>query len=358
MNKTVIRILLVSALPPPVGGDSTWAKNYLEYARKNNLQIDHVNTSLIGKRAKTTSDNFNLIDELKRCKRIWNQVNKKTKENKYSVAHVCVNCSPKGLIRDYISVKKITKKKIPVIIHCHCDVKDQIKNSKFGIKYFKKIGKLANLIFVLNKNSYDYVSTLTKTKIVIMPNFINENYLKERSTIAKHISKIVFVGHIRKTKGVDEIIEAAKVYKEITFTMIGPLTNDYSREQIALIPKNVVLLGTKSHQEIIKYLDESDAFIFPSYTEGFSVALLEAMSRSLPIIATKVGANEEMLENKGGILIQSRSKEQLIDAIKKIDNQNTRQEMSIWNYEKVKNEYTIKQVVQKMLDWYNDIKKN
>ena len=358
MNKNSLRILLVSALPPPVGGDSTWAKNYLEYATNNNIQIEHVNTSLIGKRAKTTSDAFNLFDELKRCKSIWRQINTKLRNNNFSVAHVCVNCSPKGLIRDYISVKKIAKKNIPIIIHCHCDVEDQIKSNKIGIKYFKKIGKLAKLIFVLNKKSFKYVTTQVNTKVMVMPNFINENYLNRKTNIAPQIKKIVFVGHIRKTKGIDELVEAAKTQTEITFLLIGPLTNDYSNEQTSLLPKNIFLLGTKTPKEITKYLDESDVFVFPSYTEGFSVALLEEMSRGLPVIATNVGANEEMLENKGGIIIQEKNEKQLIEGIERIKNQKLRLEMSDWNYNKVKNEYTIKQVVQKMLNCYIEIIKN
>ena len=84
------------------------------------------------------------------------------------------------------------------------------------------------------------------------------------------------------------------------------------------IPNNVKFLGNKKHEEIIYYLDQADVFVFPSYSEGFSLALLEAMSRGLPIIVTDVGNNKELLENKigkGGIIIDPRDKFALYNAM-------------------------------------------
>ena len=59
-------------------------------------------------------------------------------------------------------------------------------------------------------------------------------------------------------------------------------------------------------QKLQKYLDKADVFLFPSYTEGFSISLTEAMASGLPCIASDVGANQDMLENHGGILIKTK----------------------------------------------------
>ena len=50
MHRRCLRILLLSPLPPPVGGIASWTKRYLEWARNNGLDVDIVNTAVIGQR--------------------------------------------------------------------------------------------------------------------------------------------------------------------------------------------------------------------------------------------------------------------------------------------------------------------
>jgi len=65
---------------------------------------------------------------------------------------------------------------------------------------------------------------------------------------------------------------------------------------------NIQFLGAQN--EISKYLGNSDAFVRPTYHDGFSLALIEATMLSCPIIATAVGGNIEIVKNnETGILI-------------------------------------------------------
>ena len=49
---------------------------------------------------------------------------------------------------------------------------------------------------------------------------------------------------------------------------------------------------------IFRILLAMDGYICASHTEGFSNAILEAMASGLPIVATKVGGNSEIIKNK------------------------------------------------------------
>ena len=67
---------------------------------------------------------------------------------------------------------------------------------------------------------------------------------------------------------------------------------------------------------VTKSLAAADVFILPSCWEGLPIALLEAMSAGLPVIATRVeGVDEVVEEGVHGALVQPESTEELVKAI-------------------------------------------
>lgn len=63
------------------------------------------------------------------------------------------------------------------------------------------------------------------------------------------------------------------------------------------------------------YLQAADLFVFPSWHENLSNALLEAMSFSLPVLATAVGGNVEVLRKGGGVLVPAQNPEAMMAAL-------------------------------------------
>ena len=90
------------------------------------------------------------------------------------------------------------------------------------------------------------------------------------------------------------------------------------------LENKIKLLGRKSKQEIISILQESDVFISSSSSENFSVAVLEALSAGLPVVATLCGGIKECIDEKNGLLVPVEDVNALADAIvnicKNIDN--------------------------------------
>ena len=353
MEKKDLRILLVGPLPPPPGGDSTWDKQYLNYSRINNYNVKIVNTSVIGKRSLNVNDRFSIYDEFKRSLFIWCNIRNLIKEYQPDIIHFNSNISPKGIIRDYISSIIIKKRKIPFIIHCHTNVGYKLKNNKISNYLLKKFFNNANKIIVLNTNSLNYSKKITMTPICIIPNFIDlYNFKGNDYKVNEKISNVIFVGHVRKEKGIDELLIAAKKFHDIQFNILGPITDDYKNY---IFDSNVNAIGSVTYYEVIDHIKKNDIFIFPSYTEGFSLALLEAMAVGIPIIATDVGANKDMIEDKGGIIIPPKDYQSLIDAINELKEVNKRKYMSKWNIQKVKKYYDIDVVISELRRLYVEV---
>ena len=350
-----MRILLVSPLPPPTGGIATWSLKFLEYCQNNNINVVTINTAIIGKRGKSYGSKRNPFTEIYRLVKIIRSIIKIIKKNEISVAHVNSSCSKLGIFKDYLIVNKLAKKKLPIIFQCHCNIRDQINNNIIQKFFLKRICKKVNLVMTLNIDSLNYIKEMGIINYKIFPNFIDDDFLiSAPKKINEKISKVVYVGHVSIEKGVQEIFWTAERFKDIQFILLGSIHHGIDTVRI---PNNVQLLGNKKHEEIIHYLDLADVFIFPSYSEGFSLALLEAMSRGLPIIATDVGNNKELLENKGGkggIIISSRNKLALYNAMILIKDKEIRKKFSLFNYRNSK-KYAKSIVLGNLITIYNTI---
>ena len=108
---------------------------------------------------------------------------------------------------------------------------------------------------------------------------------------------VTYVGRLESVKGVDDFLAAAAPLKEdfpdLSIQVVGwykeghPLVEQYQRQ--------VTFTGLRD--DIPDILATSDIFVLPSYSEGLSNALMEAMSSSCACIATDVGGNAFLIQN-------------------------------------------------------------
>ena len=134
-------------------------------------------------------------------------------------------------------------------------------------------------------------------------------------------------------KGIKYLIEAAKNLRNIKLIIIGK--------------------GNCFMPDAYKYLKAFDVFVLPSIKEGFPWVILEAMAAEIPIIATKVGAIPEIIQDgKNGILIEPKNPQQIVDAITKLlNNEHLRKGLA----EQGKNTVIEKFNLDKMIKQYEDL---
>ena len=99
-----------------------------------------------------------------------------------------------------------------------------------------------------------------------------------------------------------------------------------------------------------RYLQAFDVYVSPSVKEGFSWAVLEAMAAKVPVIATRVGAAPEMIEDgKNGFLVEPANSVKITKAILKLQNNDRlRQEFAIQGHQTVLKQFDLDKMVREV----------
>jgi len=348
LDKT-FKVLIAGPIPPPTGGDSIWLKSFANCLASIGINHIIVNTSVIGSRFSNNKSGRNLIYEIIRCFKIWLSLVFGIMMYKPSIIHYNSNCAPLGLVRDFLSLFIIRLFSIPLIMHCHANIPISINKSSIGRYFLVKCIKKSSCVFVLNKRSLRYTNVFTNNKCYIVSNFIDSNYVAKSKIINKKIENAIFVGHVIESKGIFELLQVAKIFTNVNFACAGLVLIDLKN---ICVSKNVIFLGDVSRDYLTDLYAKADIFIFPTYNEGFSMALLEAMAMGLPVVTTRVGANYEMVGIEGGVLIKVKSTQDIIQAILYLNDQELREQISFNNINKVKSNYTNEIIIPTILQYY------
>ena len=128
--------------------------------------------------------------------------------------------------------------------------------------------------------------------------------------------RILFLGRICREKGIGELLGVMPSLKErfpdVRLYLGGIFEDPELKGQVEALSGCTEWIGWVSGEEKEKYLRECDIFVLPSYFEGQSVAILEAMAYSCTVVASNVGGIPQMIvEGKTGILIEPRNAQDL-----------------------------------------------
>ena len=321
-----MKVLLVSPLPPPMGGIATLTKRIIDNMSSADVEFECVNIAHKVDKTNNNITNYGKMESIKILCRSLISVFFKCVKKKCDIIHIN-SSSGSGSLRDYLIERVANKFHIPVIIHYHCNIEDAVNKNKIAQKLCDRCFSLAAYILVLNKSSQKFIMARGYNSIIVS-NGISKNLIVSKHLINENIGNVVFTGRVSKAKGCLELYECAKLNPQITFNLAG-LIDENIEDQLHQL-NNIKLLGSLKHEEVIDLLDKADVFIFPTYTEGFSISLLEAMARGVPCITTNVGANEDMIENKGGVIIEPQNSQALVMALKEIKEPEVRKSMSMF----------------------------
>ena len=205
-------------------------------------------------------------------------------------------------------------------------------------------------------------------KIEIVRCGVDLEKFKVRDKRVKNIPPIIItVSWFRPVKALNVLSEALVILDSmgVDFSAVVIGGGDEGREEFihtlekAKITEKVSLTGKIPRDAILGLLADADVFVHPSISEGIPVAIMEAMALRLPVIASDIMGNPEIIEDgKTGFLVPKSDPKSLAIKLKELLlNEDLRIEMGRNGREKISKEYNLKKNVvslEKIFKRYNN----
>jgi glycosyltransferase involved in cell wall biosynthesis len=249
---------------------------------------------------------------------------------------------------------------VPMIIAEEIGIPSQKRIAKYIFKY---IYRLSNFVIGNSKLVIKYLideNQINPKKTRLIPNPLIFNELPKSIIKNKDKFSLVSVSRVEPVKNIEAIINVIYKLKKkyaIEYLIIGDgsqikyLKNLTSRLNLEA---NIIFLGFI--EDPIEYLMQSDLFVLNSFSEGFSNSLIEAMYCGIPVISTRVGAAEDIIDDgKNGWLIAPDSESELFRTIKGIFELSSekRNKVGLNGRNKVVQEYSLKRHTEQLIDIYS-----
>ena len=135
---------------------------------------------------------------------------------------------------------------------------------------------------------------------IIQPSQLTQTWLVNRKKIKPSKPKLLYVGRIRKEKGIFSLAKIISKDLDLKLQIVG---NDESKSRIS--QSNIEVSKIEfDEQKLIQFYDNHNIFILPSFTEGYPMVVLEALARLRPTIVFKEIAH--IVEDKKGVFVSER----------------------------------------------------
>ena len=192
----------------------------------------------------------------------------------------------------------------------------------------KRYLRSADMIHVISREEEQILLQLfpdLRAKIVFIPNGIvdpmageiekpSDDFVSRIKSIQRKGSFVyLFLSRINRKKGIDILVDAFEqlskdLGEKVQLIIAGPVDDDSFALQERLASYswgNIHLFDVVTGANKAFLLNQVDAFVLPSYSEGFSIAALEALAYSKPaILSTRVGFSTELISANAALICE------------------------------------------------------
>ncbi len=183
-------------------------------------------------------------------------------------------------------------------------------------------------VFCLNRAEREFLAGrgwAQRERIEIVPNAAPEVLLSLPARNTRSARRLLFLGQWLEGKGIRDLIPAfaalAAERPELVLACVGTRASEEAvrADFPPRLRARVVVVPDADRGEIATAFEEADLFVFPSLSEGSSLALLEAMAAGLPIVATPVGSAPDLLrDGESALLVPAESPDSIAAAIRRL----------------------------------------
>ena len=216
------------------------------------------------------------------------------------------------------------KYNIPTYVTAHGPGVNTLPNISFFRKQIKKVLEKSDKVLGVSQDLVNKINALNiddiQKKTSVHLNAVDIEKFKENSSKSKNKKPVVvYVGALEKIKNIDLLLDAKKqsiIDYELVLVGDGPESNKLKKRVKNENIKNVKFLGYRRDVENI--LPQTDLFVLPSFSEGLSIAVIEALACGLPVIGSNIDGMKELITPDVGLLIDPNNSASLNKAIEKI----------------------------------------
>lgn len=241
------------------------------------------------------------------------------------------------LVHIHTPLSPIVKTTLPIVSTIHGSM---IENARalevvdlksLGSKIMTRIVSYPLVSKLIDKS--DVVTTVSKSvseelkkfyginKVIVVGNGVDQ-VLFSPPKQKKDENYVLYVGRISYGKGLFDLFEAAKqVCRKYNTKFILAGKGELERRLREKVNKEglqdkFLFLGHVNRKELVRLYQNATIFVLPSHYEGLPTVLLEAMACGLPVVATDVSGNKEVVEDgKNGLLVPPKSPHMMAEAI-------------------------------------------
>lgn len=274
-----------------------------------------------------------------------------------------------GLAGYLYNIARRKKVKMIFTVHGWPFMEERPKWQKFFIKivnrltifFYEKIIVISKLDFDISKRNSDRVVFIHNGIDADALTFFSKHEAREKLGISAEACAVATIGEWTRNKGWDMLLEATiplfVKFPPIRLVMIGSGENADKPKLLSTIHKKNLqdkVKAVESLENAAQYLKAFDIFAFPSRKEGLPYALLEAGLAELPVVASSVGGNTDIIEHeKTGLVVLPNNSDLLRAAIERlVENPEERKKFGTALREKVAREFTLSRMRERTYALY------
>ncbi|WP_371497941.1 glycosyltransferase family 4 protein [Kitasatospora sp. NBC_00374] len=213
-----------------------------------------------------------------------------------------------ALMPELVALAALARRR-PFVLHFHLDVDASGRLGRL-LPFYKKhvLGRVlraAAAVIVLTESQAAFVRDgyrVAPQRVFVVPNGVGAEYFMPVRETSGEPLRLLFVGRLSAQKNVGRLLEAVSLLKRPVALRIvgdGELRTELAAQADRLGLTGVEFAGGLLGEELVRAYAQADVFVLPSDKEGMPLAALEAMAAALPVVATAVPGNRELLDGTG-----------------------------------------------------------
>ncbi len=330
IKSTGLRVLLAGHLPPPLGGIATYCESLVGSSLSERVDLAFVQTSTHERDLSQagSASYSNIRAALKDIVRFFQALRAHRPQLCHLNTAYGVSFAKHGLCA---AIARLAGSR--VLLHLHCSLPALYTGQPGWWRwFFRQVLRMTSGVIALSSEWEQLAQILPGKPIYILKNAIDlEPYqaiARERvvGSSERRPLRVLYLGYIWKAKGSYDLVQAAgmlaSLREQVVIDLVGSEMRPPELEQLTHLIQDIGLTGMVNlhppafGKDKLDFFRGADIFVYPSYSEGMPMAVIEAMASGLPIVASTAGGLPDLVQDGvNGLLVEPGQPDQLAAAL-------------------------------------------